>query len=345
MGLIFSGLAYVIAVCCIDEMGALLGLSCKARLLFSWSFALCTVALPYAREVNNHIMLLAVFSAIMFLAASYAQPGGDKPGRLMMLGSLAGIGYTIDLGVGPVLVLGVICFIILQTRSLKALATVLGMAFPWFLIHHLLNYRIGGTFKPANAVAEYFQYPGAPFNAQNLTGGWQHTGVWDFFVYALGMLFGKQGFIGHSIPLYLCIPAIVYLLRDKIRRSPLVWFSLILIAGTWLIYAATSNNNSGRCLTIRWFVPLLAPFYYLLAAFLKERPEYSTDLLILSAWGVIMGAVMWVKGPWIQHMVPGFWIFQAGALVSWLGWRLHLERQRARTQLTGSPGGRAGNRK
>ena len=118
-------------------------------------------------------MLLAVFSAIMFLAVSYVQPGGNKQWRLVMIGSLAGIGYTIDLGVGPILVIGVIVFIILQTRSLESLAIVLIMAFPWFLIHHLINYRIGGgTFKPANAVADYFLWPGSPFTPQmDLQGG------------------------------------------------------------------------------------------------------------------------------------------------------------------------------
>jgi len=204
---------------------------------------------------------------------------------------------------------------------------LLVMSFPWFLLHHLLNYKIGGTFKPANAVVKYSLGPGSPFTPQSLTGGWAHPDAWHFFVYTLAMFFGKRGFIGHNLPLYLCIPAVVFLLRNKIGQRSLIYFALCLVLGTWLIYSITSNNYSGASCSIRWFVPLLAPFYYLLAVFLKERPEYSTDLLILTAWGVIMGALMWIKGPWMQHMVPGFWLFQAGALFSWLLWRRKMAKE------------------
>lgn len=192
MALIFSGGAYVISVCCMDAMAATLGLAGKSRVVFSWSFAFATIALPYSRQVNNHILLLAVFSAIMFLAAGYVQPGGNKQWRLLLIGSLTGIGYSIDLGAGPILVLSVVAFILLQTRSVDAMALALIMALPWFLLHHILNYRIGGVFKPANAVPEYFLWPGCPFDPTNLTGGWAHPNVWHFLVYALGMLFGKE---------------------------------------------------------------------------------------------------------------------------------------------------------
>ena len=321
MTVIFSGMAYVIAVCCMDAMLALMGLSCAPRLLLAWSFALATVALPYVRNVNNHIMLLGLFSAIMFLAVGYTLPGENKQWRLMMIGSLAGIGYTIDLGTGPVLVLAVTGFIILQTRSWQSVALALMMALPWFLMHHLLNYRIGGTFGPVNSVPEYFEWPGCPFKPEILTGHWLHPNLWHFFVYAIDLLFGKRGFFGHNIALYLSIPAIVFLLRNKSGRTPLVYFSLSLILGTWLLYSVASNNHSGVCCSIRWFVPLLVPFYYLLAAFLKERPDYTTDLLILSAWGLVMGALMWIGGPWKEIKLLVFILLQAVALISWLGWR------------------------
>jgi hypothetical protein len=97
---------------------------------------------------------------------------------------------------------------------------------------------------------------------------------------------------------------------------------LSLIVGTWLVYAIASNNYSGSCYSIRWFVPLLAPFYGLLALFLKENPEWDGDLLILGTWGLVMSVVMWLKGPWVHAAVPGFWLFQAGALISWLGYRV-----------------------
>jgi hypothetical protein len=321
---LFSGSAYVISVLCIDAMAAAIELPCFPRLLLPYSFALATVALPYARHVNNHLPLLAVTCLVAVQCVRIANLG--KNGRfsqnLAALGALAGIGYTIDLGVGPMLVLSLAVFLVLQTRSARVLLIFLAAAFPWFLLHHALNYMIGGTFKPVNAVAAYFQWPGSPFNAGNLTGGWAHKSLWHFVVYTLGMMFGKKGFIGHNLPIYLSIPAIAFLLRNKDKDTPMVCFAVTLICGTWFLYGATSNNDSGMCCSVRWFVPLLAPFYFLLGLFLKKRPDYTSDLLILTGWGIVMGILMWIKGPWMQHMVPGFWPLQAAALSSWLAYRL-----------------------
>ena len=324
MALIFSGGAYVVAVFCMDATAGLLGLSWRARLLLTWSFALATVALTYSREVNNHIMLLAVFSAAMLFAMQLEQPGKERQWQLLLLGSLMGIGYPIDLGTGPVLVLCVTVLVAAQTRSARDVALLLLASFPWFVMHHLLNYKIGGTFKPANAVPEYFKWPGCPFNSGNLTGGWSHKGVLDFLLYAGSLFFGKKGFIWHNIPLLLSIPAAAFLLRNKVKHQRLAWFSMALIFGTWLMYAITSSNSSGMCISIRWFVPLLVPFYFLIAAFVKERPEFTADLAVLAGWGLIMGVAMWLAGPWAEKAAPAkwFWISQGCVLISWLGWRL-----------------------
>src|SRR2546430_1892919 len=63
--------------------------------------------------------------------------------------------------------------------------------------------------------------------------------------------------------------------------------------GVWLLYAATSTNSSGACCSVRWFVPLLAPGYYVLAVLLRDFAEYRRDFLLLSGWGLGLGLVMW----------------------------------------------------
>lgn len=329
MALLFSGGAYVVSVLCMDSVAARLALPFRTRLLFTWSFALATVALPYARHVNNHIMLLAVFSAVMLLAVALTQPGGDGKWRVVLLGTLMGIGYTIDLGAGPVLVLAVTGFVAAQTRSFGKVALVLAASFPWFLLHHLLNYHIGGVFKPANAVIEYLAWPGSPFSSANATGGWMHANAGKFSVYALSMLFGKRGFIGHNLPLFLCIPAALFLIRKREGPRPLVWMSLGLAAGTWILYAITSNNSSGLSCSIRWFVPLLAPSYCLLALFLQKRPEHASSLIILSAWGVLLGGFMWVAGPWLEVRLLPLLLIEAGALLSCIAWHMIQRRKSA----------------
>jgi hypothetical protein len=71
------------------------------------------------------------------------------------------------------------------------------------------------------------------------------------------------------------------------------------------------------CLSIRWFVPQLAPVYSLLALRLRHGRPFRVDFLLLSAWGGVL-AVRMREGAWTEHMVPGFWPTQAAALLTWL---------------------------
>jgi hypothetical protein len=178
------------------------------------------------------------------------------------------------------------------------------------LFHHTVNYAIGGTFGPANAVPAYLSWPGSPFSADNMTGITQH-GPGRLVVYALALLFGKKGFVGHNLPLLLLLPALPVLLR---RARPEVVAAAAWMAGTWLLYALMSNNYSGACLSVRWFVPLLAPAYYLLGQYLRDHPERVRELAVLSGAGAVLGLLMWLAGPWSMRMVPLFWPIQALAL-------------------------------
>jgi hypothetical protein len=331
MTIAFSGTAYVGAVWCLYRLGRRLGLPFSSRLLLTASFALATVALPYTRQVNNHILLLAVTAALAQEVAGLgeeARAGRCPWRRFAVLGFLSGLGYTIDLGVGPV-ILCCTFFLVLRNSFGRELETsarlrlaakrivLFGLAaMPWLVLHHALNYAIGGSFKPANAHPEYFRWPGSPFTPENLTGRCIHPNIGSFLLYAASMLGGKRGFLGHNLPLFLILPALFVLLRrHRERRGEVLW-ALGCCAGTWLVYAATSNNSSGQCCTIRWFVPLLAPAYFVLALLLRHYPRYRLDLLLLSSWGGLL-VVLMREGPWRGGMVPLFWPIQATALGSW----------------------------
>lgn len=309
-----SGLAYVAAVCCVYRLGRRLELPLSSRLILTASFAFATVALPYARQANNHMLLLGVMSALTLNLAAMRDKNVSWR-RFVILGTLAGLGYTIDLGVGPVILFCTSVYILCSYKTHSTICFALA-ALPWLVLHHVLNYTIGGSLKPANANAEYFRWPGCPFVAGNLTGSWIHTHLGSFLLYAASMLFGKKGFFGHNLPLFLTLPAwIVLIRRHRETRRELLW-AVGCCCGTWLLYAATSNNSSGQCCSIRWFVPLLAPAYFVLALFVREYPRYRVDLLILSGWGVLLVALM-RGGPWLGGMVPLFWPIQLAALSSW----------------------------
>jgi hypothetical protein len=314
-----SGLAYVIAVYCIYQLGGPLRLKLSLRLALTTSFALATVALPYVRHVNNHILLLGVTAALFLALARLAEDtkvGEVSRRRLLALGCLAGLGYTMDLGAGPVLLVCTLAVVVCRCPRLGHVSAFATAALPWLVLHHVVNYLVGGTLKPANAVAEYFQWPGSTFNVQNMTGGWQHADVKGFVVYAAGLLLGKRGFLGHNLPFTLVIPAWFVLLRRRPGEWPELLTAGVWCGGTWLLYALTSNNYSGQCCSIRWFVPFLAPGYYVLAVFLRDGAAYLGAFLILSGFGALMAGLMWSQGPWMKHMVPLYWPLQVAAFLS-----------------------------
>jgi len=317
-----SGLPYVVAVWCMFQLGGPLRLPLSLRVLLTASFGLATVALPYVRQVNSHIQLLAVTAALLLYLSRLAEEtrGGRLPWlQLLALGALAGLGYTIDLGVGPVLLAGTLGVVFYRCRSLTAIAVVAFAAAPWLILHHALNYVIGGTFVPANTTLEYFRSPGAAFRPYQLTGTWKHT-VPDFLLYATKLLVGGRGFLNHNLPLFLALIGFTRLLRRGAAELPEIVFAGACCVATWLVYALTSNNYSGACVSIRWFVPLLAPSYFVLAVFLREQPAYRPDFLLLTGWGAVVAGLMWWTGPWMGR-VPYFWWLQAGALLSWFAYR------------------------
>jgi hypothetical protein len=330
MTLATSGLAYVASVWALFRTGRLLRLAPSACFALAASLGLATVAPVYARQVNNHILLLGAAAVLMLALSRLAEAirEGRAPwGPLAWAGTLAGLGYSIDLGAGPPLLACALLLVAWRCRDLRALGVFALAALPWLALHHAVNYATGGTFQPANAVPEYFLWEGCPFTPQNMTGVWNHDGLGRCLLYAAALLFGKHGFIGHNLPLFLALPAVVMLLWRRRAELPEILFAGFWCGGTWLAYAVTSTNYSGQCCSVRWFVPLLAPAYFVLAVLLKYYPNRRGELLILSAWGAVLMGVAWAYGPWIRHMVPGFWPLQGAGLLCALIYRLQNSRR------------------
>jgi hypothetical protein len=316
-----SGLAYVMAVVSIFLLGRPLRLPEELRWLVTASFALATVAPAYARQVNSHILFLGV-AAVLFLRlawlAEQAHTGRIRSRGLLTLGSLAGLGYTLDLGTGPVLLVCVAAWTAFRCRSLGAVGLLVLSAAPWLAAHHLVNYAVGATWAPANTVPEYLDWPGSIFGPSNMTGTWKHD-LGSFTAYASSLFFGKRGFVLHNLPLWLFPAAVIALLRRRPAELPEVVCACAWFGGTWLLYAVASNNSSGLCCSVRWFLPLLVPAYLVLGLYLREVPARSRDMLILSGWGALLACCMWYQGPWMRRTLPyvWFWALQAGAIVAW----------------------------
>ncbi|HEX7376964.1 MAG TPA: hypothetical protein VF278_07620 [Pirellulales bacterium] len=297
MTVLSAGIAYVISVWSVWRLALRHDLPLAACAVLAASLGLATVAPVYARQVNNHILLLAVVSLIMLAI--------DRRRALYpaATGTLAGIGYTLDLGVGPVLVLCTAALVAYRSRRLMAIACFCLFAAPWLAAHHAVNYHLGGTFGPANSVAAYLAWPGSPFSVRNMTGGWAHHNLGHFSLYAAALLFGKHGFLNYNLPFFLALPSAAFLSRRRLVELPELSFAVAFSGGAWLLYAALSNNYSGPCCSIRWFVPFLAPGYFVLVLAVRERRQPFFDLRRLTCLGACLACLLWWRGPW-EGAVP-----------------------------------------
>jgi len=119
------------------------------------------------------------------------------------------------------------------------------------------------------------------------------------------------------LPLVLAVLALPWVLRRQFRERPAVIVLAGWAAATWLLYAATSRNFSGACLSVRWFVPLLAPGYLVLAVVARDFPDWRRDLAVLGTGAAILcGELAW-RGPWDGHVPKLYWPVVASTLVVW----------------------------
>jgi hypothetical protein len=311
LSFIGAGGPFVLSVLGIDRLSRITGPSSAFRIIIVGSFMLGTIALPYSRSVNNHILLLA---ATTWLLVALEQKSDS-----WLAGTMAGIAYTIDLGAGPVILLVTFLATCVSSRSFSDSLRFLVAATPWLLLHHVLNFMIGGTISPANANPEFFNWPGCPFNTTNLTGGWAHRSPFSFAIYALDLMIGKKGFLTHQPQLFFAVAAVFVLCRLRIIRHDMLLTTIGCFIGVWLLYAATSHNQSGVCVSVRWFVPLIAPAYYWLIHGLRARPDSWIEVAVLALGGVFVNAVDWINGPWQGRVGLFFWIVVAISGCSW-GW-------------------------
>ncbi|WP_439627373.1 hypothetical protein [Gemmata sp.] len=289
------------------------GLPGPAAALLTLSIAAATCAPAYSRQVTGHVLLLAV-GALACVAVARSERLGPSRGRSIALGTLAGAGYALDGALGPALVLCVFAYVAsLRWRSLLPAALA---AAPWAAAHHLVLYAVtGDALSPASDPKNWAW--GSPFNPENLTGGrFMHTPL-GTLEYLAEMLVGPRGFLSHNLPLALA-PAAAALLA---WRCPADRRAVVFACG-WVVvgaapYVLCSNNHSGTCLSVRWFVPFLAPGFWLVALLLRRRPECAYDLAWLTLGGLVLGYHMFLGGPWRMDTVPYLNLVGVVAVLGW----------------------------
>ena len=126
----------------------------------------------------------------------------------------------------------------------------------------------------------------------------------------------QEGVSLFSPPLLLAFLVLPWLRLSHIRTAVLVAMTAWALA-TWLLYAATSRNLSGSNLSIRWFVPLVAPGYLVLAVLARDVPSWRRDIAVLAASGfVLTGELVW-RGPWYGRIPTLYWPVVTLMLIAW----------------------------
>ncbi len=318
-----SGLAFVVAVWASYRLGRALDLSVGLSLVLACNLGLATMAAAYTRAVNGHIQQLGVAVPMIWLLERLRQQGSaTRPWRLLLLGFLGGFGYAIEQPTGGLLLAGAGLLVLWRRPGWSGILWLALGAFPMLALHHGVTYAIAGTWRPINSVPEYFDWPGCEFNASNMTGRWNHPSLAACVQYAFRLLFSDRGFLTVNLLLPIAVLAV-----------PIVWWRgrpwrpevLVLsgwCVGTWLVYAALSTNFSGLCLSVRWFLPLVASANYFLALLVRTTSRMRPAFLALTAGGVVQGWIMWRFGPWFPYPSPGIdlvtaatWCAVAGGLL------------------------------
>lgn len=320
LGLLFAAVPYALAVVALHAIARrVLRDEARAAALAA-AFAFATVAPAWGRQVNGHVLLLALLAALLAGLLRWGDEGARPRPALLALGLLLGLAWSVEPGLGPFLVLVVAALVAARARSAAAVALLLAGALPPLALHSAVNLAVAGTWLPANAVPAHLDWPGSPFTEATMTGRLLPRGPAWGALYALDLLFGRKGFLLHSPPLLLLVPAaplLVRAVRERRAAGAEAAASAGLLAGTWLLYAAFSSNLSGACVSIRWFVPLLAPALLVVAVALRDRPELGRDLALLSAFGAALAALAFANGPWTVRMLPLYGPLAAATVVSW----------------------------
>ena len=316
---LLSGTGYAVAVGCMWRVGTRAGLAPAWRVAWFAAFALATIAPAYTRSANNHITQLGAVAAVCVLLGRIADAtaqGRTAWKSLVAAGFVTGFAYNLDFGVGPPLVAAVLAAVAFRTRSVLPVLVCAGSMLPCVIAGHAINFAIGGDWlRPLNMHPEYLAWPGSPFDT-TMTGIIRPR-LFAQFTYTLDLLFGRKGFLTHNPELLLAVPAgLLVLRRQGSDRVELIALSAWVVIG-WLMYGVLSKNHSGGCVSVRWFVPFLAPGFWLLAKVLTERPEFRRDFVALAAWGLPLAVSAFAVGPWWGRNVPFYWWVFGGSLITW----------------------------
>jgi hypothetical protein len=208
-------------------------LSSERALFLVGALAIGTAMFPYATTLNNHIV-----GGVLAGGISWRLWWGPVPNNraLCFFGALSGFAITFELGTLFIFlsfVLHLLLFFRFQQLE-PPISFVAGAMLP-VVIHWLINRTITGDIWPGSMHPEFFNYPGSPFNQQNLTSAsLAVSSIDDWFEYLTALLIGRRGFLSLSP---LIIIGLIYVVNILVswHSSPLQrWLHAMATLGAFI---------------------------------------------------------------------------------------------------------------
>jgi len=288
---IFVGIPAALTVHFFNRSLKLVGIKKRVRSELTIALGVGTLLLPWSTTFNNHVPATALcFISFYFLLKNKFQATKKN---IFLAGFLVSLGATIDVIVGGVFFVLFLVYILWNRFERKSAIIFLIGVLPPFLLHCILNIQITGGILPAQFVPEYFQYPGSPWSAANLSGFLSHPDLASLLTYAFHSLFGYSGFFSYSPVLLIFFFALPQIRHRLQKEGVIIILATVVLLG---FYILKTDNYGGWSYSIRWWVPLIPFLLFFGSLYLQKQKSFKIFYLLL-AISVVISAIG-IISPW-----------------------------------------------
>lgn len=248
---------------------------------FALLFFFGALYISYSSVLSSHI-----FSGFLIFLSSFLviYRHGSKL-FLFIAGLAVSTAAMTDPPAGFAFGAALLLYLLIVNRSrFGALFYILG-AVPPAAAHALANIAICGSIVPVNVQPEYFQYPGAIFDASNLSGVVANTTLSQLAVYGFHSLIGHRGWFSYTPLLLFSLWGFIVAVRNSGNRGRgiLLLASLAVVTAFYL----WRTQNYGDCAYGNRFFLAITPVMFSGMIFLGKRLERKV------VRGLFKAAIVW----------------------------------------------------
>ncbi len=298
LALTFSGLPFLILLYLFYQSLNFIKLNNQTKLLLTIILALTTLLLPYATVFSNHLLVAILIYGAFYCLLILKDHPKQKNYISLLAGLLAGLAIAVDIPVGIIFWLAVLLFLRL-TKGLSLTLWYIAGSLPGLAITLILNFITTGTLLPMYVMSKFYHL--LPEN------NWRTdinilrpqeimSNIWKAF-------FGNSGIMILTPILFFSLWSGWKTIKNNsyLKSETL----LILISSIFYMFGIiiVSNDLGGSTFGMRWFLPFVAPWFWILAQNLPRRYSILFYLLILLTVISFIIALTGLTNPWATRVI------------------------------------------